>query len=87
VQLNPEAVERYLTNGDFEPVDRQFTNNLDVKDVVMLGSTTEQTTIYASISMGVNPELLARRVARDTVKLLRFMGASAILDNSPTPGA
>jgi len=84
VQLNPEAVERYLTSSAFEPVDRSW-KNLDIKDVVVLGSTAEQTTIYASIDRGF--EGLAQQAAEYTTELLRFMGAQAIIDNPPTPDA
>jgi len=84
VQLNPDAVERYLTNSAFEPVDRSW-QNLDIKDVVVLGSTTEQTTIYASIDKRF--EGLAEQAADHTVELLSFMGAQAILDKPPAPDA
>lgn len=88
VQLNPDAVERYLTFGDLEPLDpadRQAANTLDVKNAVLLGSTAEQTTIYASIDKGF--EGAAKQAANDTVRLLQFMGATAIIDNPPTSGA
>ena len=87
VQLNPDAVERYLTFSDFEPVtpvNRQWTN-CDIKHVVLLGSTGEQTTIYASIDRRL--EGLAERAADATVQLLRFMGAQAVIGSSPTPHA
>ncbi|SRR5258708_264535 len=90
VQLNPDAVERYLTFKDFEPVNRDY-KNADIKDVVVLGSTPEQTTIYASILKGYEDEALAQEVAMKTVQLLRFMGAQAIMagniGNPPTPEA
>jgi len=88
VQLNPDAVERYFTYGDFEPVNRNIpTKNDDIKDVVVLGSTAEQTTIYVSIDRGYEDEVLANEVANKTVKLLHFMGATAIIDHPPTPEA
>jgi hypothetical protein len=88
VQLNPDAVERYLTFSDFEPVGRsQSWKNMDVKDVVVLGSTPEQTTIYASIVKEYEDEVLARQVANRTVKLLQFMGAQAIIGIPPAPAA
>src|SRR6266571_1564213 len=83
VQLNPDAVERYLTNSAFESVNRSW-KNLDIKDVVLLGSTPEQTTIYASIIKGYEDEVLAQRAVNDTVELLLFMGATAIVDKPPT---
>jgi hypothetical protein len=86
VQLNPDAVERYLTYGAFVPVDRSW-ENLDVKDVVLLGSTPEQTTIYASIDKGFEGNVLSEQVANDTVRLLQFMGATAIIDNPSAPDA
>jgi hypothetical protein len=82
VQLNPDAVERYLTTSAFEPVDRSW-KNLDIKHVVVLGSISEQTTIYASIDTRL--EGLAEQAAEYTAELLRFMGAQAIIDNPPTP--
>jgi|SRR5712692_11681322 len=88
VQLNPDAVEHYLTFGDFEPLDPadlEAANNLDVKNAVLLGSTADQTTIYASFNK--RSEGVAKLVANDMVKLLRFMGAQAIIDSSPTPDA
>ena len=88
VQLNPDAVEQLLTFGDLEPLvpaDLEAANNLDVKKAVLLGSTAEQTTIYASIDKG--SERVAEQAANDTVRLLQFMGAKAIIDNPPTPDA
>lgn len=85
IQLNPDAVERYLTDGDLEPVNRNYTN-ADIRDVVVLGSTAEQTTVYASISKYAHEEI-AKESAHHTVELLRFMGARAIIDNPPTPDA
>jgi len=90
VQLNPDAVERYLTFRDFEPIDKtQHWKNLETKDVVVLGSTPEQTTIYASISRQVEgqSELIAQAAAEKTVQLLRFMGAQAIIEHPSTPDA
>src|SRR5215469_222200 len=73
VQLNPDAVERYLAFHDLEPVHRNTpTENDDIKDVVMLGSTAEQTTIYASIVKGYEDGALAQEAAMKTVQLLRF---------------
>lgn len=85
VQLNSDAVERYFTFGDFEPIDQsQSQENFDIKDVVVLGSTTDQTTIYASIDRQFEGRL-AQRAADYTVQLLRFMGAQAIIEHPPTP--
>ena len=88
VQLNPDAVESYLINGDLEPLDPADLkeDNHDVKRVVLLGSTAVQTTIYASVAKKY-AETLAQQVANDTVNLLHLMGAQAIIDNSPTPDA
>ena len=87
VQLNPDAVTRYLSFSDFEPIDpNEKWEKHDVKDVVVLGSTPEQTTIYASIDRQ-NAGRLAERAAHHTAELLHFMGAQAIIDNSPTPEA
>lgn len=86
VQLNPAAVEHYLKVGDLEPLERKATEGLDVKNVVLLGSTVEQTTIYASIDKQFEGQL-AQQVANDTVQLLRLMGAQAIIDHPPTPDA
>ena len=84
VQLNPDAVERYLSFKDFEPVNRNSTN-ADIKDVVVLGSTPEQTTIYTSVTKEF--EGVAQEAAEKTVQLLRFMGATAMIDNPPTTEA
>src|SRR4051794_21582760 len=66
VQLNSDAVERHLTNSDFEPIDRSGDWNMhDIKDVVVLGSTAEQTTIYASIRRQFEGRL-AQRAAHHT---------------------
>ncbi len=86
--LNPDAVARFLTFGDFEPLDPadlETAHDLDVKNAVLLGSTDEQTTIYASFDK--NSKGVAEQVANDTVRLLRFMGATAIIDNPPAPDA
>jgi hypothetical protein len=86
VQLNPDAVERYLTYSDFEPIDpadRKLAN-LEVKDVVVLGNTAVQTTIYASIDKTYERRL-AEQAANNTARLLRFMGAQAIIDHPLTP--
>src|SRR5437879_3871658 len=88
VQLNPDAVKQFLTFGDLEPLDPadlEAPNNLDVKKAVLLGSTAEQTTIYASIDKGL--EGVAEQVANDTIRLLQFMGATAIKVNSSTPSS
>ena len=88
VQLNPDSVAQYLTFGDLEPLDPtdwEGANGPDVKKAVLLGSTTEQTTIYASIDKGI--EGAARQAANDTVRLLQFMGATAIIDNPSAPDA
>lgn len=88
VQLNPDAVEQLLTFGDLEPLDptdRKVANGLDVKNALLLGSTAGQTTIYASIDK--RSEGVAEQAANDTVRLLQFMGAKAIIDNPPTPDA
>jgi len=84
VQLNPDAVERYLTYGYLEPIEPDGRNlkNLDIKHVVVLGSTPEQTTIYASVDRRF--EGLAEQAAEYTAELLRFMGAQAIIDHPPT---
>lgn len=88
VQLNPDAVTRYLTFGDFEPIEpTQGWENLDIKDVVVLGSTPEQTTIYASIDKQYEEGRIAEQAARHTVQLLRFMGAQAIIEHPPAPDA
>lgn len=88
VQLNPDAVERFLTFGDFEPIDRDGDwEKLDFKDVVVLGSTPVQTTIYASIANRYEDGVLAERAANHTVEFLRFMGVTAIIENPPTPNA
>jgi hypothetical protein len=87
VQLNPDAVTRYLAFSDFVPLDpNENWKKLDVKDVVLLGSTSEQTTIYASISRQ-HAGRLAERAAHHTAELLRFMGAQAIIERPQTPGA
>jgi hypothetical protein len=86
VQLNPDAVARYLTAGDLEPLephDRDF----NVKGAVLLGSTPELTTIYASVDKGYDGNVLAEQAANDTVELLRYMGATAIIEHTPAPDA
>jgi hypothetical protein len=88
VQLNPDAVEQFLTFGDLEPLnpaDLGAPNKLDVKKAVLLGNTAEQTTIYASVDK--SSRRVAEQVANDTVRLLQFMGAQAIIDNPPIPDA
>ncbi len=87
VQLNSDAVERYLTSGSFDRSFDPAEGTLDVKDVVLLGSTPKQTTIYASIAKRYEDGVLAQEVANDTVRLLQFMGATAMIDNPPTPEA
>jgi hypothetical protein len=85
VPLNPDAVTRYLSFSDFEPIDlNEKWEKHDVKDVVVLGSTPEQTTIYASINSR-HAGRLAERAAHHTVELLQFMGATAIIDNDNPP--
>src|SRR6266487_3348692 len=80
VPLNPDAVTRYLSFRDFEPIDpNEKWEKHDVKDVVVLGSTPEQTTIYASIARQ-HAGRLADRTAHHTAELLRFMGAQAVID-------
>lgn len=87
VQLNPDAVTRYLSFSDFEPIDsNEKWEKHDVKDVVVLGSTPEQTTIYASIN-SQHAGRVAEQTAHHTAELLHFMGAQAIIDKPPTPDA
>ncbi len=89
VQLNPDAMRQYLMVGDLDALDPAFfeaNDDADVKNAVLLGSTAEQTTIYASVEKeGSN--LFAEQAANDTVKLLQFMGATAMIDNPPMPDA
>lgn len=86
--LNPDAVERYVRRGDLEPLndptDRHDPLN-EVNDVILLGSTPEQTTIYASIRKYPNQETypderIIRQVTRDVAKILEFMGAQAVVE-------
>ena len=53
--------------------------------MVVLGSTTDQTTIYASIDRQFEGRL-AERAADYTVQLLRFMGAQAVIDRPAYTG-
>ena len=88
VQLNPTAVEQFLTFGDLEPLqpaDLETPNKLDVKNAILLGNTAEQTTIYASVDK--SSKRVAEQVANDTVRLLQYMGAQVIIDNPPTRDA
>lgn len=88
VQLNPDAVERYLTFGDFVPIDRSGDwTSMDFKDVCLLGSTATQTTIYVSIEKGYEDGVLAEQAANHTVELLRFMGAQATIGDLPSADA
>lgn len=89
VQLNSDAIARYLIHKDFEQLRGTESNDrLDVKDVTVIGSTSEQTTIYASIqnyheSIDTIPDAVERiteRVTRDVTTILRFMGAKAIVE-------
>jgi hypothetical protein len=85
--LNPDAVTRYLTNGSFEPIiDHSDLRDADTKDVVLLGSTPEQTTIYASI-MSDAKDFLTLVTMDYTKRLLQFMGAKAFIGSLPTPDA
>src|SRR5260221_4755918 len=86
VKLNTDAVARYLTAGDLEPLE-PYDRDFNVKGAVLLGSTLEQTTIYASIDKGYEGNVLAEQAANDTVELLRYMGAQAIIDHPPAPDA
>lgn len=89
MQLNPTVVESFLTFGELEPLDPaelKLASDRDVKAARLLGSTSEQTTIYASIAKKYS-ERLVQEVLNDTVRLLQFIGATAIIDNSPTPDA
>src|SRR2546421_12654369 len=67
VQLNPDAVRQYLMFGDLDALDPAFfegNNDADVKNALLLGSTTVQTTIYASVDKeGSN--LFAEQAAND----------------------
>jgi|SRR6266700_2458790 len=88
VQLNPDAVEQFLTFGTLEPLDPadlEAANGLDVKKALLLGNTPEQTTIYASIDK--ISERVTEQLAKDIVRLLQFMGATAIIDHPSAPDA
>jgi hypothetical protein len=85
--LNSDAIERYLTHGDFEPVERKaLTDDIpdnDIRDVVVLGSTDEQTTIYASVDTSIGG--VAENAAKSAVEFLQFMGAQAVMEQVPEP--
>jgi hypothetical protein len=94
VQLNPAAVQRHLEWSTLRPIDSDATAELfDVKDVVVLGSTDEQTTIYASIAQKFQGHVAPREkiegiiqdTLRDTAEFLQFMGARAIVETMQTP--
>ncbi len=94
VQLNSDAVERYLIHKDFEPIDRADPIGMrDVEHVTVLGSTPEQTTIYASIhnyqryqndpsypDVSHLKQEITNQVTRDVAKILAFMGAQALVE-------
>jgi hypothetical protein len=77
--LNPDAVTRYLSGSAFIPIDHSVLDEADTKDVVLLGNTSEQTTIYASIKSD-GKDYLTELAVNDTVRLLQFMGAQAIIE-------
>jgi hypothetical protein len=77
VPLNSDAVERYLAHGNLEPVERDIQT--EITDVVVLGSTDEQTTIHASLLTSAS-EKLRQEVAESTVRYLGFMGAQVTVD-------
>lgn len=85
--LNSDAVERYLSFGDFEPVEREaLTDDIpddEIKDIVISGSTDEQTTIYASVDTRI--EGGAEDAAASTVRFLQFMGAHAVIEQPSEP--
>jgi len=79
VQLNPDAIERYLSYYNLESIDRSSPPD-ELKDVVVLGSTPEHTTIYASTDRVI--EGLAQETAEKTVEFLQLMGAQAIVEHT-----
>lgn len=94
VQLNPDAVRRHLEASTLRPLDPSHNPEaLEVKDVVLLGSTDEQTTIYASIEREfrgyIRPRELIESIIQDTLnntaKILQFMGARAIVETMQAP--
>lgn len=80
VQLDSDAVNRYLSWGEFEPVWNKNYENTEIRDIAVLGNTAVQTTIYASTHRGH-----AKEVAKRTVEFLQLMGAQAVLDQVQTP--
>lgn len=96
VQLNPDAVRRHLEASTLRPLEPNHNPEaLEVKDVVLLGSTDEQTTIYASVERETpwyvksreQVESIIQDTLVDTAKLLQFMGARAIVETMQTPDA
>jgi len=94
VQLNPDAVRRHLEASTLRPLEPGYNPEVfEVKDVVLLGSTDEQTTIYASVEREYRGyvastekiEGIIQDTLRDTAKLLQFMGAQATIDTVQTP--
>lgn len=77
VSLNSNAIERYLVDGDFQPVE----GHDEIIDINVLGDTPEQTTIYASTSKEMGG--YAQEAAEKVVEYLRFIGAQATLDLAP----
>jgi hypothetical protein len=52
VSLNSDAVDRWYAHNDLEPITKEDEDPSfpdDVKNVLLLGSTKEQTTIYALV--------------------------------------
>ena len=84
LSLNSDGVERYLAHRRLEPVERDLLE--EKTDIVVLGSTDEQTTIYASV---LNDEVLygqlRQELANATARYLGFMGAQAAIETPFTP--
>jgi hypothetical protein len=76
VDLNPDAVVRYFTHGDLDPYDPDPEDV--VKDVVLIGSSEEQTTIYASVDI-TERDRLRKNLGESTVRLMGLMKMQATL--------
>lgn len=81
INLNPEAVKHYIGAGNLL-VSEEFDNDNDLSDVVLVGSTEEATTIFATIADYIDDyNQLKDQMAERTVGLLNLLGAEAIVGN------
>jgi hypothetical protein len=75
IDLNPVGIERYLNYQDLSGVDPG--GSYDKFDIILLGSTDKETSIYASSD---KVEQIAMDIKHNVAEYIGFMGAQTVIE-------